>query len=467
MKLYNSLSQSKESFHPVHPGRVSMYVCGVTVYDYCHLGHGRVYTVFDVVARYLRARGYDVTYVRNITDVDDKIIQRAQEQQIAIDELTAQYIRAMHEDLERLGNERPDFEPRATESIESMHRLIEALMERKVAYQSAQGDVLFSVKQFQPYGELSHRNLDELRAGSRVAVDTQKEHPFDFALWKHVAEDEPHYHSPWGPGRPGWHIECSAMAMDQLGPTIDIHGGGHDLIFPHHENERAQCEAVTEQVFVRHWMHVGFVNINQEKMSKSLNNFHTLRSLYECYAPEVLRYFLLSSHYRSPVSFSFEALDQAKDALTRLYRALSLFDLPESKVGVRYAPETAVSPFHARFIEAMDEDFNTPVAMGVLFDLAHDIQRLHGQPDTRHEAAVHAHWLKELGALLGLLQNPPAKLLQGEEPLSEEFKALIEARESARKGRDWAKADLLRKELLEAGISIEDTPEGTVWRRLS
>lgn len=452
--VYNSLTRSKEVFTPIVPGQVRMYVCGMTVYDYCHLGHARVLVVFDVIARWLRASGYQVTYVRNITDIDDKIIRRAQENGEPYSALTERFIQAMHEDERALNVLAPDHEPRATEYVGRMLDMIQALIDRGHAYPADNGDVYYAVRSFPAYGQLSGKSLEDLIAGERVEVDPHKRDPLDFVLWKAAKPGEPAWPSPWGPGRPGWHIECSAMGSHLLGPHFDIHGGGQDLQFPHHENEIAQSEGAHGCKFVNYWLHNGFVRVDDEKMSKSLGNFFTIREVLAKYDAEVVRFFILRAHYRSPLNYSDQHLDEARAALTRLYTALRGFD-PEA------APIDWSAPYPARFKAAMDDDFNTPEAIAVLFELAAEVNR------TRTPAL--AGELKALGGVLGLLGRAPEEFLQAGAPASdyppERIEALIEARLAARKARDFARADAIRDELKAAGILLEDTPQGTTWRR--
>jgi cysteinyl-tRNA synthetase len=456
LTIYNSLTRKKEPFVPLVPGKVRMYVCGVTVYDYCHLGHARVMVVFDCIARYLRWRGFEVTYVRNITDIDDKIIRRANEQGVSIQELTEKFIQAMHEDERALGCLPPDFEPRATQSIPQILAMIQTLLDKGYAYVGDNGDVYYAVSRFAAYGKLSGKQPAELRAGARVEVDEAKRDPLDFVLWKRAKPGEPSWDSPWGPGRPGWHIECSAMSISCLGAHFDLHGGGADLQFPHHENEIAQSEAATGEPFANYWLHVGFVRIDQEKMSKSLGNVFTIRELLARYSGEVIRYFLLASHYRSPLDYNEDSLSAAKSSLERLYTALR--GLPET------LPQEEAN-FRARFLQAMDDDFNTPEALAVLFDLAKEINRLKSQAPV--QAAQLGATLKRLGGVLGLLQQAPEEFFQGEAVLpAEEIERLIEARNQARQAKDWATADRIREELKRQGIVLEDTPQGTLWRRV-
>ncbi|MGE5623943.1 MAG: cysteine--tRNA ligase [Bacillota bacterium] len=459
LEIYNSLTRRKEAFKPLHAPDVGMYVCGLTVYDHMHVGHARFLVVFDTVARWLRASGYRLRYVRNITDIDDKIIKRAAENGESIESLTGRFIQAVHEDERALNVLPPDVEPRATQFIESMVAMISELMKKGYAYQGADGDVFYSVSRFKDYGKLSGKRLEDLRAGERVEVDAAKKDPLDFVLWKSAKPGEPSWPSPWGAGRPGWHIECSAMSTQALGHTFDIHGGGMDLKFPHHENEIAQSEGATGARFVNLWMHNGFVNVDDEKMSKSLGNFFTVREVLKRYPAEVIRYLILNSHYRSPINYSDAQLDQARSALGRLYIALR--NMPVAK-------PPAQSPYRDSFAAAMDDDFNTPVAMSVLFDIARDVNTLRDSKPA--EAASLASLLKELGALLGLLQaDPDAYLQSGADTtaglLAADVEKLIAARKAARAAKDWKEADRLRAELDAAGIVIEDGAAGTTWRR--
>lgn len=454
LKLYNSLTQDKEIFQPLQPGKVKMYVCGMTVYDYCHLGHMRMLTAFDVILRYLRFLNYEVTYVRNITDVDDKIIQRANENKEEYFHLAERFIQAMHEDIQALGLLAPNQEPRATEFIPQMITLIEKLVQKKHAYQAANGDVFFDVRSFPHYGCLSHRNIDDLESGARVEINDVKKDPLDFVLWKMAKPGEPSWESPWGKGRPGWHIECSAMSMNLLSEQFDIHGGGKDLIFPHHENEIAQSEAATGTQFVKVWMHNGYVQINKEKMSKSLGNFLTIRDLLKKYPAEAVRYFLISSQYRSQLQFTDAAIPQAHQALERFYIAL------------RYLPAAEPvkdSNYEARFREAMDDDFNTPIALSVLFDLAHEVQRLRDKD--KEQAASHAALLRRLGGVLGILQNEPEVFLKTLQDVDVSIiEDLIAARNEARAQKNWAEADRIRGKLSDLSVVLEDGPDGTTWR---
>ncbi len=466
LQIYNSLTRKKETFIPITPGQVRMYVCGMTVYDYCHLGHARVMVAFDMVARYLRARGNKVTYIRNITDIDDKIIKRAQENGEDIAALTERFIRAMNEDAAALGVIPPDAEPRATVHMPQIRDMIARLVERDYAYSAKNQDVYYRVRKFEPYGALSGKSLDELKIGARVEVDEDKDDPLDFVLWKAAKPGEPQWESSWGPGRPGWHIECSAMSTACLGSHFDIHGGGMDLKFPHHENEIAQSEAATGEKFVNTWMHVGFVRLDQEKMSKSLGNFFTVREVLKKYEPEVVRYFILGSHYRSPLDYSDENLQGAKAALTRLYLALK--DLPPAQeAGVAAA-------YEEKFQAAMDDDFNTPGALAVLFELARDINKhreLEPAPAKAggsSAAAPLGAGLRRLGGILGLLQLDPQAFLRGgaDGGLTDaQIEALIARRTEARKNKNWAESDRLRDELKGQGVILEDTAGRTSWRR--
>ena len=448
LKIHNSLGRTKQEFVPMRAGEVRMYVCGMTVYDYCHLGHARVLVMFDIVRRWLRASGYRVTYVRNITDIDDKIIRRAAESGESTDALTARFIRYMEEDAAALGVEKPDHEPRATRYVPQMLDMIGKLETKGLAYQAASGDVTFAVRRFPGYGRLSGKSLDELRAGERVEVDSAKEDPLDFVLWKRSKPDEPKWGSRWGEGRPGWHIECSAMGCTLLGEHFDIHGGGQDLQFPHHENEIAQSEGANGVPFVNYWMHNGFVRVDEEKMSKSLGNFFTVRDILKKFDPEVVRFFILRAHYRSPLNYSDVHMEDAKSALARLYTALKDAKPGEVKVDWR-------EPHAQRFREAMDDDFGTPEAVAVLFELANRINA--GQKAL-------APQLRGLGGVLGVLQRDAQEFLQGGREESWITEA-IDARAAARKRKDFAEADRIRETLLDKGIVLEDVGGRTTWRR--
>lgn len=449
LHIYNSLTKNKSVFQSIVPKKINMYVCGMTVYDLCHIGHARVMTVFDMITRYFRYLGYDVNYIRNITDVDDKIINRAHENKEPYDQLTARFIDEMHADTHALNMLLPTKEPRATDYIAHMVTLIQQLIDKKLAYVASNGDVYYAVHAFKTYGELAHQDLEKLRSGARVSIVEAKTDPLDFVLWKLAKPGEPSWDSPWGKGRPGWHLECSAMALDCLGEHIDIHGGGFDLIFPHHQNEIAQSEGATGKKFVNTWMHVGFVTINKEKMSKSLNNFFTIREVLNQYPSEIVRYYLLSSHYRSPLNYSVELLDQSRSSLERLY--LTLRDVPPEGT-----PQE--NDFSKRFHEAMEDDFNTPIAFAVLFDLVREINK------TQNHALSAS--LKHLAGLLGFLEQDPDVFLKQDLTLEgAEIESLIEKRNTARNTKNWALADSVRKELHEKGIAIEDGPNGTTWRR--
>jgi cysteinyl-tRNA synthetase len=461
LKIYNTLSRKKEKFTPKVEGQVGMYVCGMTVYDYCHVGHARVMVVFDIVARYLRYSGYALTYVRNVTDIDDKIIKRANENGENISDLTERFINAMHEDEQALNVLPPDIEPKATDSMDDMVVMIADLIAKGFAYVGDNGDVFYAVDKFKNYGALSGKKLEDLQAGERVEVDTAKHNPFDFVLWKQAKVDEPFWESPWGNGRPGWHIECSAMSKNCLGNHFDIHGGGMDLQFPHHENEIAQSEAASGEKFVNVWMHNGFVRINEEKMSKSLGNFFTLREVLKQYRPEVVRFFVLSSHYRSPLNYSDEQLNESAAALTRLYTALR---------GLVSRSELIQTNYTERFKQAMDDDFNTAVAVAVLFDMAREINKIKTSDSTL--ASQLAAELKSLADVLGILQDSPEEYLQAsdakEGAISEqEIESFIAKRVAAKQDKDWVLADKIRDYLKQQGIILEDVATGTSWRRES
>jgi cysteinyl-tRNA synthetase len=445
------MTRSKELFTPMKPGKIGMYVCGITVYDRCHLGHARSMVSFDVIVRYLRSIGFEVNYVRNITDIDDKIIARANERGVPIEELTAQYITAMDEDTDALNILRPDFEPRATDHIDSIICLIERLLEKGNAYVSDSGDVCYQVDTFAEYGKLSHNDLDSLISGSRIEIVKEKRSPLDFVLWKKAKADEPFWPSPWGEGRPGWHIECSAMAIDELGEQFDIHGGGLDLQFPHHENEIAQSEAATCKPFANYWLHVGMLQVNNEKMSKSLGNFLTIEDVLKDNHAEVVRYFLLSSHYRSALNYSSDTVQNAQKALTRLYQSIK---------ECTFADEALDEQWVNQFTNAMNDDFNTPEALAVLFQLSREINKT--------SSPVLAATLKHLAGIMGFLQEDPSSFLQagfGQDDKSK-IEQLIAERLAARAQRNWARADAIRAELLEQGIELEDSAGVTTWRRV-
>lgn len=456
LSIYNTLSKTKEPLQPLVGNQVRMYVCGMTVYDFCHIGHARVMVAFDVVARWLRHRGYDLTYVRNITDIDDKIIRRANENGEPFEALVERMIAAMHEDEARLSVLRPDIEPRATGHIAGMHEMIQTLIAKGFAYAPGNGDVYYRVGKFEGYGKLSRRKIDELKIGARIEVDEIKEDPLDFVLWKGAKPGEPSWDSPWGPGRPGWHIECSVMSTCCLGETFDIHGGGPDLVFPHHENEIAQSEAATGKLYAKSWMHAGAVRVDGEKMSKSLGNFFTIREVLEKYHPEVVRYLLVSSHYRSPINYSEESLKEAKGALERFYHALR---------GLPDAAPAGGEAFVERFAAAMDDDFNSPEACAVLFEMVREVNRL--RDGDLSAAAALAAQLKVLAGLLGVLQlEPDAFLRAGAEGKVDaaEVESLIQARLQARAEKNWGESDRIRDQLTAMGVVLEDGKGGTTWR---
>jgi cysteinyl-tRNA synthetase len=481
LKLYNTATRMKEEFQPLEQGKVGMYVCGVTVYDLCHIGHARSAIVFDVLVRYLRSRGLKVTYVRNFTDVDDKIIDRARQVGKDPKDLAQEYIDAFYEDMGRIGVLHADIEPRATEHIAGMIEMISNLINGGYAYLEG-GDVFYSVERLRDYGKLSGRLLEEMKAGSRVAVDEKKRHPMDFVLWKSAKPGEPQWPSPWGPGRPGWHIECSVMSGFFLGPTFDIHGGGEDLLFPHHENERAQSMAATGGQFARYWIHNGFVTVESQKMSKSLGNFLTIRDALETYHPEVLRLFLLSKHYRSPLDFTRDAVLDLQSGLVRIYRTLQrLADSIGGPVKGEGIPlfgsllDEKKGSFLEQFIHAMDDDMNTPAALAALFESVKEINRLLDEQgnkpddDTRGRLESDRRDLFRAAGVLGILEEAPGDFFRkiassGQAVDVREIESLIDERAKARKEKDWAKADALRKRLADMGIVLEDTPSGTTWR---
>ena len=466
--LYNSEQRKKVEFVPRVEGHIDMYVCGMTVYDYCHIGHARVMVAFDYIIRFLRSQGWSVKYVRNITDIDDKIIKRANENGESITQLTDRFIQAMNEDAENLGCLLPDEAPRATDYIDQMQSMIGNLVEKGTAYPSANGDVYFQVEKFAKYGRLSGRKLEDMQAGAseRVDVEVEKKHPFDFVLWKHAKENEPAWASPWGKGRPGWHIECSAMSTCCLGNHFDIHGGGSDLMFPHHENEIAQSEASTGEQYVNYWMHVGFINVDGEKMSKSLGNFFTIRDVMDKFHPEVIRYFIVSSHYRSPVNFSDVALKEAKTALSRFYHSFKAYQQVYGDTQVDTLDETLLE----RFNSAMRDDFNTAEAIAVLFEVNKELNRAVKEQQAE-QAAIYYATLRHLTNILGLVQHNVEEFLKsdiGQEALAlseEQIEDLIQQRQDAKKAKEFAKADQIRQSLLDQGVVLEDTRQGTIWRR--
>lgn len=454
MMVYNSLSRQKEPLKPLQPGKIGMYVCGMTVYDRCHLGHGRSMVCFDVIVRFLRYVGYEVNYVRNITDIDDKIIVRSLERGISFQDLTEEQIAYLHADEKKLGVLSPNHEPRASQYMPQIIALIQRLNDKGYAYATAQGDVCFRVDALPDYGKLSQQNIEKLISGSRINIDQEKSSPLDFVLWKQAKPNEPAWDSPWGAGRPGWHIECSAMALDQLGEEFDIHGGGLDLQFPHHENEIAQSEAATGHGYARYWLHVGMLQVNDEKMSKSLGNFFTIDDIVQTYHPEIVRYFLLSSHYRSTLNYSDETILNSSKALMRLYQSLRTVPITD--------PETVDSAWVTKFCTAMQDDFNTPEALAVLFQLSHELHKT--------QSSVLAATLKHLGAILGILQNPVdlflQDMIQTETVTKEAIEALIAERNQARLDKNWSLADEIRQRLLEHNIELEDSKMGTIWRQI-
>ncbi|MGE6793016.1 cysteine--tRNA ligase [Pseudomonas guineae] len=456
LSIYNTLTKSKDVFKPLVGNQVRMYVCGMTVYDFCHIGHARVMVAFDVVTRWLRHRGYDVTYVRNITDIDDKIIKRANDNGESFEVLVERMIAAMHEDEARLNVLRPDQEPRATDHIAGMHQMIQTLIDKDFAYAPGNGDVYYRVGKFVGYGKLSRKKIEDLKVGARIEIDEAKQDPLDFVLWKGVKPGEPSWQSPWGAGRPGWHIECSVMSTCCLGETFDIHGGGPDLVFPHHENEIAQSEAATGKLYANAWMHAGAVRVDGEKMSKSLGNFFTIREVLEKYHPEVVRYLLVSSHYRSPINYSEDSLKEAKGALERFYNALK---------GLPKVAAAGAETFVERFSAAMDDDFNTPEACAVLFEMAREINRLR-ETDLPAAAGLAAR-LRELAGVLGVLQLEPEAFLQAGaagKVDAAEVEALIAARLQARTDKNWAESDRIRDHITAMGVVLEDGKGVTTWR---
>ncbi|MEY0289524.1 MULTISPECIES: cysteine--tRNA ligase [Providencia] len=460
LQIFNTLSRQKEEFKPIHAGKIGMYVCGITIYDLCHIGHGRTFVAFDAISRYLRYLGYDLNYVRNVTDIDDKIIKRAAENNESVEELTTRMLAEMHKDFDALNILRPDSEPRATRHIGEIIELTQSLIERGHAYVAANGDVMFEVKTDPNYGLLSRQDLEQLQAGARVEVADVKRNPMDFVLWKMSKEGEPSWESPWGLGRPGWHIECSAMNSKTLGNHFDIHGGGSDLMFPHHENEIAQSTCAHDGPYVNYWMHSGMVMVDREKMSKSLNNFFTIRDVLEYYDAETVRYFLLSGHYRSQLNYTEENLKQARTALERMYTALRGTD--------KSAVPAGGDEFKARFIEAMNDDFNTPEAYSVLFDMVREVNRLKSEDISAANAM--AAQLRELAGVLGLLEQDPESFLKGGAQTEDDaevakIEALIQQRLDARQNKDWAQADAARDELTAMGVVLEDGATGTTWRR--
>lgn len=467
IKLFNTVTRRKEEFVPLEGNQVNFYVCGPTVYDYFHIGNARVFIIFDVIRRYMKYRGYDVTFVQNFTDVEDKMIKRANEMGITMEQLAEMFIDAYLEDAEALGIEKADHHPRATHHMKEIIQLIETLMEKGLAYQVG-GDVYFDTTAFPQYGRLSQQNLEELESGARIEVDERKKNPLDFALWKGAKEGEPYWESPWGKGRPGWHIECSAMSMKYLGETLDIHAGGPDLVFPHHENEAAQSQGATGKPFARYWMHVGYLNIDKQKMSKSLGNILTVREMRRKIDPQVIRFFMLSAHYRSPINFNFELLEQAKGGLERLTTMLSSLEESLERANDISLEDRdlkmmgAVEEYKEKFIHSMDDDFNTADALAALFELTREAN-IYIKED-KINARVIQNILKtfrELGGVLGLFAE------KTKEVLAPDIEELIQKRQEARKNKDWATADRIRDQLLSDGIILEDTPQGVRWKRKS
>jgi len=474
LRVYNSLGKKKEHFEPLEPGKVRMYVCGPTVYDSCHIGHARSVIVFDVIVRYLKAKGFDVTYVRNFTDIDDKIIDKANQLGIDSRELAERFIKEFHEDMDALNVERATIEPKATEHISQIIQFIEKLIKRGFAYR-INGDVYYSVEKFKEYGKLSGRRLEDMEAGARVEIDERKHNPFDFVLWKSSKPGEPVWESPWGRGRPGWHIECSAMSNEYLGETFDIHGGGKDLSFPHHENEIAQSESIFGKPFVKYWIHNGFVNIDQEKMSKSLGNFLMVKDVIKTYHPEVVRLFLLSNHYRSPIDFTDKAMDEARSGLDKIYAFL---ERAEEKIGLISDQDVETGDCWQRFCEAMDDDFNSARGIGILFDTVRSINRLLDQYQDNLSKKIkktiqsNQSDILRIGNILGILMEPPRVYFDKKRFQGLEQKAIdpavidkrVKEREEARKAKDWEKADQIRKQLADMNIILEDRPDGTIWK---
>lgn len=467
LQIFNSLTHRKEAFKPIKPKHVGLYVCGVTVYDYCHIGHARTYLTFDVIVRYLRWQGYSVKYVRNITDIDDKIIKRAAQNKEPISALAERFTQIMQQEFDALSMLRPDVEPRATQTIPQMIDMIQTLIAKDYAYQVESGDVLYRVAKFKDYGKLSGQDTAALRVGSRVAVDEHKQDALDFVLWKASKPDEPAWDSPWGAGRPGWHLECSCMTKMCLGDYFDIHGGGADLLFPHHENEIAQSEVANASPLAKYWVHAGMVRVNQLKMSKSLGNFFVIRDVLQQYSAEVVRYFLISAHYRSAINYTDDNLTAAKNALTTLYNALRGLDVSAASNQKLAIAHDQYQIYKAKFMAAMDDDFNTPEAIGVLFALAREMNRLKAIGE--HESAlIHGVILQQLGAVLGLLQQAPDQFLQGDKVQTDVamIEQLITERDQARQTKDWHTADQVRDKLQAIGVELEDTAAGTIWRRV-
>ena len=476
LRIFNTMSGKKEIFEPLESGKVRMYVCGPTVYDACHIGHARSVVVFDVIARYLKAIGYQVTYVRNFTDVDDKIIDKAHQLEISPKSVAEKYIQEFYDDMDALNVERATIEPRATDHIESMIQFIERLIDAGFAYR-VDGDIYYSVEKFEEYGKLSGRKLEEMEAGARIDIDERKRNPFDFVLWKSAKPGEPNWESPWGMGRPGWHIECSVMSSQYLGETFDIHGGGKDLCFPHHENEIAQSESISKKPFVRYWVHNGFVNINQEKMSKSLGNFLMIKDVLKTYHPEVVRLFLLSNHYRSPIDFTQKAMEEARTGLDKMY---ALLLRAGRNIDFERLHEVAPGDGFQQFCEAMNDDFNSAKGIGIIFDTVHKVNRILDQYENQllfsnqvmENMQNDLSDIRKIGSILGILLENPEEYFNNKQKQVLEQKSidpdmisrLVEERDAARKAKDWKKADQIRNQLVEMDVTLEDRPNGTVWK---
>ena len=476
LRIFNTMTGKKEIFEPLESGKVRMYVCGPTVYDACHIGHARSVVVFDVIARYLKAIGYQVTYVRNFTDVDDKIIDKAHQLEISPKSVAEKYIQEFYDDMDALNVERATIEPRATDHIESMIQFIERLIDAGFAYR-VDGDIYYSVEKFEEYGKLSGRKLEEMEAGARIDIDERKRNPFDFVLWKSAKPGEPNWESPWGMGRPGWHIECSVMSSQYLGETFDIHGGGKDLCFPHHENEIAQSESISKKPFVRYWVHNGFVNINQEKMSKSLGNFLMIKDVLKTYHPEVVRLFLLSNHYRSPIDFTQKAMEEARTGLDKMY---ALLLRAGRNIDFERLHEVAPGDGFQQFCEAMNDDFNSAKGIGIIFDTVHKVNRILDQYENQllfsnqvmENMQNDLSDIRKIGSILGILLENPEEYFNNKQKQVLEQKSidpdmisrLVEERDAARKAKDWKKADQIRNQLVEMDVTLEDRPNGTVWK---
>lgn len=477
LRIFNTLSGKKELFKPLVSGKVKMYVCGPTVYDSCHIGHARSVVVFDVIVRYLKAKGYEVTYVRNFTDIDDKIIHKANQMGISSNAVAERFIEEFYEDMDALNVERATIEPKATEHIAQIINFIEKLISKGVAYR-VDGDVYYSVEKFKEYGKLSGRKLDDMEAGARIDIDERKDNPFDFVLWKSAKPGEPSWESPWGPGRPGWHIECSAMSSEYLGETFDIHGGGKDLCFPHHENEIAQSESISGKPFVRYWVHNGFVNINHEKMSKSLGNFLMIKDVLKTYHPEVVRLFLLSNHYRSPIDFTDRAMDEVARGLDKIY---ALLGRAQEKIGSISSRDMEPGICWQQFCHAMDDDFNSARGIGIIFDTVRYLNRLLDKPENsvsskiKYEIRSGVSDIRRTGDVLGIFLEQPTVYFNNKQTQILEEKSMdraviekmVHERDVARKAKEWEKADQIKKQLSDMNVLVEDRPEGTIWKILN